>query len=91
MRLLHGSILRILARAAQHLLGCHVMNEGWNCYFSLPEQVILEFNLMKDILYTYNGQFIPTCHTGGSVERESILKYCNLVSSTDVYVPNLII
>jgi hypothetical protein len=72
MLLSHGTVLRVLSRAAQHILGQHVAQFGWEGAVQLSEQCRTEFTLLLDCLVTFNGQHIYTAAAGVTVDISEI-------------------
>jgi hypothetical protein len=77
MLLSHGSVLRVLSRAAQHSLGRHVAEFGWVGAVKLSEQCRAEFTLLLDCLHTFNGQHIHTAAYGITVDLCEITQLKN--------------
>jgi len=73
MLLSHGSVLRVLSRAAQHDLGYHVNKYGWIGAVKLSEQCRIEFAQLLECLQPFNGQHIYTATYGVTVDLCEIL------------------
>ncbi len=60
----HGSVLCILSRAAQQILGSHVAQHGWSVSVELTSQCRTEFSQLLTCLCDFNGQHIHNAHYG---------------------------
>jgi hypothetical protein len=58
----HGSVLCILSRAAQQILGSHVAQHGWSGPVELTSQCQTQFSQLLTCLCDFNGQHIHTAH-----------------------------
>lgn len=54
----HGTIVKILTRQAQHLLGQDVTLKGWKCYLQINSNVVEELKLLSKNLTSFNGAAI---------------------------------
>ncbi len=86
----HGSVLRILSRAAQQILGSHVAQHGWSGSVELSSQCRTEFSQLLSCLSDFNGQHIHTAHYGITIDLEYINYLKSIVSTvTTQYVQSL--
>jgi hypothetical protein len=72
MLLSHGAILRVLSRVAQHILGQHVAQFGWEGAVQLSEQFRTEFAKLLDCLVIFNKQHIYSAASGVTVDVNKI-------------------
>jgi hypothetical protein len=87
----HGAIVRVLSRATQHVLGVAVTERGWLCAVALTEDCIAELQMLKDILYSFNGQFICAAEGAGAIEAQRIQKYCDVIRNSNCDLPDLFV
>ena len=58
MRRSHGTVLGVLTRTCQHLLGAAVNRYGWQCKLTLDYEAVRELQLLASKIRSLNGQHI---------------------------------
>ncbi len=72
MLLSHGAILRVLSRVAQHILGQHVAQFGWQGAVQLSEKFRTELAKLLDCLVIFNKKHIYSAASGVTVDVNKI-------------------
>ena len=88
----HGSIVSIMTRNLQHLVGKTVVLEGWSSFVQLDEHCIRELSFLADNLIQFNGKLIPVSKTADrTVTHKEIDTILKQICYSDTNVPNLIV
>jgi hypothetical protein len=67
MRRSHGTVLGVLTRTCQHLLGAAVNRYGWQCKLTLDFEAVRELQLLASKIRSLNGQHIFSCEARSKV------------------------
>ncbi len=67
MRRSHGTVLGVLTRTCQHLLGVAVNRYGWQCRLTLDYEAAQELQLLASKIWSLNGQHIFSCKARSKV------------------------
>ncbi len=67
MRRSHGTVLGVLTRTCQHLLGVAVNRYGWQCRLTLDYEAVRELQLLASKIRSLNGQHIFSCEARSKV------------------------
>ena len=88
----HGSILHVMSRSSQHVLGSHVLLHGWNSHLRISPQIVTELSFISSHLEQGNGQPIFTAAAySHTVELKDIAKIAENVRHQDCDIANLFV
>lgn len=88
----HGSIVSIMTRHVQHVVGKQVYKEGWESSMILDEQCKRELKFLEDHLIEFNGKLIPISKTGDrTIVHEEIDRKIQKICYTDSIVKDLVV
>jgi hypothetical protein len=87
----HGNILQVLTRSTQHVVGAAVLQCGWDSILFLTPDSVRELALLKDVIFSFNGQFLSDAAGSGSADLQKINFYCDLIRNSAENVSNLFV
>ena len=88
----HGSIVSVMTRHIQHVVGREVFYNGWTTQVSLDSRCRRELAFLQEHLIAFNGKLIPASKAGARVVcYEEISQLIQLICYSEEMVSNLII
>ena len=88
----HGSIVSIMTRHLQHIVGKKVFQDGWSSSVYLDAHCKRELSFLADHLIKFNGKLIPVSKTGErTIQHKEICHYLKKICYSDKDVSNLIV
>ena len=88
----HGSIVSVMTRHIQHVVGREVFYNGWTTQVSLDSRCRRELAFLQEHLIAFNGKLIPASKSGARVVcYEEISQLIQRICYSEEMVSNLII
>ena len=88
----HGSIVSVMTRHIQHVVGKEVFKAGWESSVKLDSHCKRELDFLQEHLFKFNGKLIPGTKEGArTVGHQEISKFIQQVCYSEKILPDLII
>lgn len=88
----HGTIVSVMTRHIQHIVGKEVFRAGWESSTKLDVHCKRELEFLQEHLIKFNGKPIPVTKEGAkTVDHQEISKFIQQVCYSDSILPDLII
>ena len=88
----HGSIVSVMTRHIQHVVGKEVFKAGWDSFVKLDEHCKRELEFLQEHLFKFNGKLIPVTKEGAkTVGHQEISSFIQQVCGSDIILPELIV
>ena len=88
----HGSIVSVMTRHTQHVVGKQVFKNGWESSISLDEHCRTELSFLQDNLIKFNGKLIPvTKEANKTVGHQEVSHFIKQVCYSEELLPDLVV
>jgi len=88
----HGSVMHVMSRSSQHILGRHVYEYGWRSHIYLTPAAVTELTFVAEALDEFNGQpIISAAARSTVVELQRNLYWQERVQHSQCSMDNLFV